>query len=282
MSEDHAVFPNVMAPPVEQAREFLQLRGQELPTAALRLLAREVILRVSQAAGLVSDRTDAPDQLAINRLCDALLSADDAAGADLVRTARLGGMRANTLYHHYIAGAVRQFGERWDRDQTTAAQVILGAGRVYAILRELRAVFLAEQLVAPRGAEAVFATVPGEVHGLGMTMAADAMRLKGWDIAVRPGLGHSALVDEVAKLRPTMVGLSISHPGNILATARLIVALRVCCPEVWIILGGPLIAQDPEIAKVVDADASAISIDDGAVRLAEHLEDLNRLRRAVG
>jgi methanogenic corrinoid protein MtbC1 len=269
-----------MVPPLLRARDYLERRGQNLPVAALRLLAREVILRVSRAAdqpGATVDAGDHPRRAEIEHLCDALLSADDTAGADLVRQARLGGMSAQVIYHVYIAGAVTRFGERWERDQATAAQVILGAGRVYAILRDLRAVFLAEQLVAPPGAEAVFATVPSEVHGLGVTIAADTMRLKGWDIALRLGLGHDALVEEIARLRPMMVGLSASMPSDTLPTARLIVALRMRLPHVWVLLGGGLVMQDPEIVQVVDADAGALDVQDGAAKLTAHLAEINSL-----
>ncbi len=277
MSEDHAVFPGPLSPPLLRARDYLERRGQELPIAALRLLAREVILRVSRAAAPIERQSDLPLRSEIDLLCDALLSGDETAASDLVRQARLGGMPTNTLYHVYIGGAVRQFGERWERDEATAAQVILGAGRVYGILRELRTVFLAEHLVAPPGAEAVFATVPGEVHGIGATLAADAMRRKGWDIALRVGLEHDELVEAIAGMRPTMVGLSASMPSHILPTARLIVALRVRCPHVWILLGGGLVAYDPEVAHLVDADAAAIDIEQGAALLADHLRQLNAL-----
>ena len=280
MSEDHAGFPVPPVPHVIVAREVLRRRGQDLPVAALRVLAREVILRVSRVAIANTDAKDHPSRSDIDLLCDALLSNDDTAASDLVRAARLGGMRAHALYHHYIAAAVRQFGDRWDRDQASSAQVIMGAGRVYAILRELRTVFLAETLAAPPGAEAVFASIPGEVHGLGITIAADAMRLKGWDITLRLGLDHERLIEEIAALRPTMIGLSASVETRILPAARLIVALRMRCPHVWIILGGGLVEQDPDIARIVDADAVALSVEDGAEKLASHLHDLNRMLSA--
>ncbi|MCU0828103.1 MAG: cobalamin-dependent protein [Tabrizicola sp.] len=282
MSEDHAVFPGPLVPPVARARDYLERRGQDLPIAALRLLAREVILRVSRAAMPVGPNAEVLLRSETDLLCDALLSRDETAAADLVRAARLGGMPTDTLYHVYIAGAVRQFGDRWDRDEATSAQIILGAGRVYAILRELRTVFLSERLVAPPGAEAVFASVPGEVHAIGVTIAADTMRRRGWDIALRSGLGHGELVEEIAARKPVMVGLSATSAASTLATARLIVALRVRCPQVWILLGGGLVAADPEVAHAVDADAGAVDIEDGAAQLAAHLAELNRLVGARG
>lgn len=279
MPEDNTAFSTGYLAPLERARRFLERRGTQLPDAALRALAREVILRVSRAAEepmaqLMGPKVGAAE---IAALCDALLSPEDAEAAGMVRAARLSGMPAAVIYHVYLAGAARMLGDRWDRDEATVPQVIIGAGRVYGILRELREAFLAERLIAPPGAEAVFASIPGEVHGIGITMAADTMRQRGWDITLRLGLGHADLVESIAALSPTMVGLSSSLSGSTFAIARLIVALRVRCPQVWIILGGNIVAADPEIGAIVDADAAAAEIETGAELMAKHLDKLNRL-----
>ncbi len=277
MTEGYHSIPGLPVPQVARAHEQLERRGATLPVAALRVLAREVILRVSRTESPVAMPLDLPGNAAIELLCDALLSRDDTAAADLVNHARLDGMSADTLYHAYLAEAARRLGTRWDRDEATSAEVILGAGRVYSILRDLRSVFLTERLTAPPEAEAVFATVPGEVHGIGATIAADTMRRKGWDISLRLGLGHDALVNEIARMQPAMLGLAASLPSMTFATARLIVALRIRCPHIWILMAGPIVAQDPDIARIVDADASAATMDDAADLLNGHLAELTRL-----
>jgi methanogenic corrinoid protein MtbC1 len=277
MTEGYHPIPGLLVPQVARAHEHLERRGTALPVAALRVLAREVILRVSRSESPVALPPDLPGNAAIEHLCDALLSQDDTAAADLVQTARLDGMSADTIYHAYLAEAARRLGTRWDRDEATAAEVILGAGRIYAILRDLRSVFLAERLTAPPGAEAVFASVPGEVHGIGATIAADTMRRKGWDISLRLGLGHDALVSEIARMQPAMLGLSASLPSMTFATARLIVALRIRCPHIWILVAGQIVGHDPDIARIVDADASAATMDEAAALLEGHLADLTRL-----
>jgi methanogenic corrinoid protein MtbC1 len=278
MTDDRAFFSGALPQPVRQVQADMERRGQQLSPSALRVLAREVILRISRTESPQLPASTRPSTSEIEALCDALLSHDDAAGAEMVRSARMGGMPADVLYHAYIAEAVRRLGRRWEQDEATAAEVILGAGRVYAILRELRVVFLAEHLVAPPGAEAVFASVPGDVHGIGATIAADSLRRKGWDISLLLGLNHSALVDEIARLRPTMVGLSVAQSSMTFAVARLIVALRVRCPQIWVLVGGPIITADPEVARLVDADAGAGSIDEGVALMERHLDELNRLR----
>lgn len=282
MNDDRAYFSGPLPQPVRQVQADLERRGQPISETALRVLAREVILRISRTEGLKLPATARPTTSEIDALCDALVSHDEFAGADMVRTARLGGMPADVLYHTYIAEAARRLGQRWERDEMTASEVILGAGRIYAILRELRTVFLAEYLDAPPGAEAIIAAVPGEVHGIGATIAADTLRRKGWEIQLMLGHGHSALVEEIAQRKPTMVGLSFAQSSMTFAVARLIVALRVRCPQVWVLVGGPVIADDPDVARIVDADAGAGSIEEGVALLESHLAALNRLRSDLG
>jgi MerR family transcriptional regulator, light-induced transcriptional regulator len=116
------------------------------------------------------------------------------------------------------------------------------------------------------------------VHGIGATIAADTLRRKGWAVTLLLGLNHSALVEEIARQKPTMVVLSVAQSSMTFAVARLIVALRVRCPQVWVLVGGPAITADPEMARLVDADAGAHSIDDAVGLMERHLDDLNRLR----
>lgn len=283
MSDEHDIFSASTAHPVVRARMVLERRGTDLPQVALKALAREVILRIAHkpgAGGLAS--RSAPDAAAITALCDALLSGEDTAAAEMVREARLSGMTADALYFDYIAEAVCLLGVRWDRDETTVPQVIIGTGRVYGILRELRTVFLAERLAHAPGAEALFAQVPGEIHTIGVTMAADAMRRRGWDIDLKLGFTHDALVEEIARMQPTMIGLSASTLPQTFALARLIVALRVRCPQVWILVAGQIVSLDPHLCDLVDADAVAETLDEAAAALDGHLAELGRLTSKRG
>lgn len=279
MTKGYSPIPGRLVPQLDRAKEQLERRGSTISPAALRVLAREVILRVSRSESEVPLPRDIPGNAAIELLCDALVSRDDQAAADLVESARLHGMSADTIYHAYIAEAARRLGTRWDRDEATSAEVILGAGRIYTILRDLRLVFLAERLTAAPGAEAVFASVPGEVHGIGATIAADTMRRKGWDITLRLGLGHEKLVSEIALLQPAILGLSVSLPSMTFATARLIVAVRIRCPQVWILVAGQIVGHDPDIARIVDADAAAATIEEAADLLESHLAELGGLAK---
>ena len=115
--------------------------------------------------------------------------------ADLVLQARLNGMSVDMVYLGFLAGAARRLGERWDEDRTTSAQMTIAAGRIYAIMRGLRQAFTSDHYLTPPQEHALFVSTPGETHTLGVTMAADFFRRRGWQIDLRTGLGHHELLD---------------------------------------------------------------------------------------
>ncbi len=283
MSDDRRVFSEAQGHPIARARTVLERRGAELPEVALRALAREVILRIAKRPAVSSEPNPQwPTDEAVALLCDALVSPDEQQAANVVRAARLGGMSTEALYFGFIAKAVALLGTRWEQDLLTVSDVIIGAGRVYGILRELRTVFLAERLPHTPGATAVFAQVPGEIHTIGVTMAADAMRRRGWEIDLRLGLGHDALVSEIGRLQPAIIGLSASTRQQTFSLARLIVALRICCPQVWILVAGQIAEQDAHLRDLVDADAVAATMDEAAAALDAHLRELTEMSQRRG
>ncbi len=283
MSDDSELIRGEMGHPVARARTVLERRGADLPEVALKALAREVILRIAKKPVKPGEPSGVcADDAAVAALCDALVSPDEQIAPDMVRAARLSGMSADTLYFGFIAKAVALLGTRWEHDELTVSDVIIGAGRVYGILRELRTVFLAERMPHAPGATAVFAQVPGEIHTIGVTMAADALRRKGWEIDLRLGLNHDALVSEIGRMQPTMVGLSASTRQQTFALARLIVALRVCCPQVWILVAGQIVQQDSHLRDLVDADAVAGTLEEAFAALSEHLDELAEMAQRRG
>jgi MerR family transcriptional regulator, light-induced transcriptional regulator len=177
------------------------------------------------------------------------------------------GMSADTLHLCYIAEAARMMGERWLSDEATSAEVIIGAGRIYTIMRKLRVIFVSAQAQRPDRFRAVFAAAPGETHTIGLTMAADHLRRRGWQIDVRAGLGHEELVDQIGHDPYRVIGLSASTSAMIFPLARLIVALRVSNPGAWITIGGHIVEEEPNIVALIDADARVTTMDEAVAQM---------------
>jgi len=225
-----------------------------LPDSAVQALAREVISRLDRNRGRARDLEATPDPAVVAELCDALLSPDQNAAEAVVSRLQAQGVSCDMLHVGYIAEAAREMGLRWERDATSSGDVILGAGRVYLIMRRLRSMFVSARLQRPEKYRAVFANSPGETHTLGVTMAADYLRRRGWQIDVKAGLSHEALVDEIGHEPYPIIGLSASRRTMVFPLARLIVALRISNPGAWIMIGGRITEVEPDILTLIDAD----------------------------
>jgi MerR family transcriptional regulator, light-induced transcriptional regulator len=242
-------------------------RGVEGHSDAVHALAREVIVRLERSKSRFSSQENKVDNAAIIQLCDALLSADETAAETLVLDAAARGMPADSLHLALIAEAARMMGDRWDNDAATSAQVIIGAGRIYAIMRKLRIMFVSAQAQRSEKFRAVFASAPGENHTIGLTMAADHLRRRGWDIDVKIAMSHEELVDQIGHDPYPIIGLSASSAAMIFPLARLIVALRVTNPGAWITIGGHIVMDEPDIVRLIDADAKVVTMDDAVAQM---------------
>lgn len=257
--------------PLVLARSLLQERGAHLPEAAVRALAREVIGRLDRCKAVADPADTAPQPDQIIQLCDALLGADNDAAHGLVMAARGDGMPIETLHLGYIAEAARLLGTRWENDEASVSQVIIGAGRIYGILRTLRELFVSVRLQRPDRYRAAFASTPGEIHTLGVTMAADHLRRKGWQIDMKAGLTHDALIEAISHDDYPIIGLSASSSMMIFPLARLIVALRVTNPAAWIMVGGQIVKEEPHIQSLVDADGIVLDISSAEAQMEAHM-----------
>jgi MerR family transcriptional regulator, light-induced transcriptional regulator len=242
-------------------------KGVDGHTDAVQALAREVITRLERSKARSGLDDQAIELQAIVELCDALLSSDEAAAEQLVMAAAARGMPADTLHLSYIAQAARMMGDRWDDDSATSAEVIIGATRIYAIMRRLRGIFVSAQAQRPDKFRAVFAAAPGETHTIGLTMAADHLRRRGWQIDVKLAMSHEDLVDQIGHDPYPIIGLSASTPAMIFPLARLIVALRVSNPGAWITIGGHIVDDEPDIVRLIDADARVVTMDDAVAQM---------------
>lgn len=239
---------------MRRAQNSVAVLPELLPEASVSMLAREVISRLAERGQghIASDRL-------IGELTEGLLSRDEGAGLRIVQKAIADGTSVEDIYLVYLTGAARQLGDRWAQDQLTASQVTIAAARFYAILRGL-STHLAPQNW-PDGRFAVFATVPGEQHTLGVTMAAELFRRDGWLIDLKVGRQHDDLLNELAETDFAILGLSATNEAVLPELIRLIAAIRVSFPHVRIIVSGHLGETEPRLRQLTDADYVSTKLD---------------------
>lgn len=248
--------PNGLDPEtVEDAVRKFEALGPHLPRDALAGLAREVVSRLAERRPSRQSDLPVPKAQEIDTLVRLLFSQTSEPATAFVHALLKRGVKVDELYLTYLSGAAARLGVLWDEDRVTFTDVTIGVSRIYGLLRAMRPALSPSDATAPQAA--IFANVPGEDHTLGVTMAADLFRREGWEIELKLGLPHDRLLAEIQRSDTPFVGISISSPGSMPALARLVLALRVARPDLFILIGGRLARDDPASLQPLGADAVA-------------------------
>ena len=242
-----------------QAFSEVDLIRQKLPETVLTSVVLEVVKRVANNRRATPLAEFNPTAAQIDALCSALISQDPTAAIMLIDEAQRGGGSYDALYQGYLAMAARQLGEWWNEDRVPFYRVTIAAGRIYAILRMLR---LQKHLPVPDGRRtAVFVSVPSDNHTLGITVAADMARDRGWAIELFTGLSHDNLVQELEGRDTPLIGVSASGIRVLPGLIKLIVSLRLSNPTARILVCGQIAALDLGLDGMGGADAIAGDFD---------------------
>lgn len=215
-------------------------------------LASDVVRRLVSAARRAPPGKDISDD-SVNAFCDALVQPGPEAALRFIEDRRDEGLTRQGVYLGYIGAAARCLGEQWDEGRLSFFQVTTGTGHLYALMRSLRA----EQ--SPTGVfdtrrYALFATVPGEDHGIGITVAADLFRDAGWEIDLQIGAAFDELIASVAQTEPQIIGLSLSTERHMKTLVQLVVAMRIECPRAIIGVAAGAGLDATKVRQIADID----------------------------
>ncbi|MEO0929483.1 MAG: cobalamin-dependent protein [Pseudomonadota bacterium] len=240
-----------------QAQQRIRRFKSNLSRDCVEDLAREVIRRLAEQNFTLSVEIPSDDQ--IEHLCHALLANDDQAGAAFIHDMRSAGASIDAVYLKYLAGAARMLGEWWDDDLVSFPHVTLATSRMYAIMRAMRHQFPIP--TAATGRSAVFASVPGEAHTLGLRIATDLFRKDGWKIDLVIAESHDATVCDIVRSDAPLIGFSAGGRHSLQALSRLVIALRIEKPAALLFVSGQVIEDASEAVKLLGVDGMAGDMD---------------------
>lgn len=250
----------------------LEVRALEakLPESELEGIVHEVLSRLKAQAlqNLVS--IDDPARAKVERLCYALISDDHEEGQRFIENVYDAGATLEAIYLSYLAEAAHILGEWWENDDASFYEVSIGTSRIYAIMRGLSHLFTPTRPVEVKSA--VFASIPGETHNLGIRMAADLFGREGWDIDLIVGKDHDDLVSEIVASHCNIIGLSAGGAHSVAALARLVVALRISKPRATIVLSGQIANEAKDAVDALGLDGVVTDIP-SAIALFESIWD---------
>jgi methanogenic corrinoid protein MtbC1 len=231
------------------------LKREAFSPEAVEALAGDIVRRLSRAAAQAprfEDPVIGEDSVAA--FCDALVQPEAAAALDFIRQRREAGLTRQGVYLGYIGAAARKLGEGWETGRFSFVEVTIATGHLYALMRALRAEGPPGGVPYDGRRHALFATVPGETHGIGITMAADLFREAGWEIDLQLGRDHESLVAHVERSQPQIVGLSLSTDQRLTDLVRLVVELRMTVPLAILGVAPGADLDDDQINGIVDID----------------------------
>ena len=182
------------------------------------------------------------------------------------------GVPLESILLDLLAPAARRLGTLWETDDVDFFAVSLGLARLQTIVRDLSTD--APDDDASRGLGGTVLLVPelGEQHTFGLQLVGEFFRRARWDVWMEQPDSAEDYLQLVGDEHFSVVGLAVGSESRLEHVASRIASTRRASRNraVYVMVGGPIFLQKPELARQVGADATAI---DGpsAVQVAQKL-----------
>jgi methanogenic corrinoid protein MtbC1 len=232
-----------------------------LPPAAF--AAAEAVLAQEERA-LAEEWREPPSSLsgvhgrAVGELLEHVLGCSrDAALAFASEQARTVG--EEEFLHGVLAGVQSELGRLWQRGEIHVAEEHLGSRLMEDVLARLAAIAPGAQ--GPSGAPAprvVVASAAGDLHDIGARNVARQLERGGFDVCfLGANVPRADLEPALRDLEPALLALSVSLGLHLRAAAEMVAAAQRLEPRVPVLVGGAPFRHDPELVRVLGADAHA-------------------------
>lgn len=180
-----------------------------------------------------------------------------------------------SIFMDLLAPAARRLGVLWEEDEVDFTMVTMALIAIQATVRNLshprRRLDLPDAIPARR---ALLATVPGEQHTLGISLAADFLYRSGWEVEEQIGSDTGVILSSLENRWFAAVGISISTDRRTEELKELADEARAvsCNPSIRVMLGGALLFESPDRCAELGGDCTAstpeeiVTVAEGAYR----------------
>jgi MerR family transcriptional regulator, light-induced transcriptional regulator len=193
---------------------------------------------------------------AVEQFAALALGHDDGAPFACVEDLLAQGASVESIFLDLLAPAARHLGTLWESDAADFATVTLAVGRLQRIMRRLGESFCSEGGQGDGGESVLLTTIPGEQHSFGLSMVAEFFRRAGWNLCTGPFSSHQELISLVHNHWFDVIGFSVSSDRRLEELKKDIHDIRRGSrnPNVGIMLGGPMVIVQPDLAVSMGAD----------------------------
>jgi excisionase family DNA binding protein len=192
----------------------------------------------------------------VGRFETCLIAGDEVGAENLLDDALASGHDLFSLYLEVVSPALVSIGERWHRGELQIHEEHRASNIVARLFARVSARFAHR---GPSRGTVVIGGPTGERHGLAITMVADLLRSRGWNVSDIgtdvPASAFAQAVNGVDQLRAVCIGVTLRES---LTTARETVAAvkAVISHDVKVFAGGAAVESD-DVARSLGADARA-------------------------
>ena len=217
----------------------------------------------------------------VAELARLIIAHDANLGADYIEAMRMKGMSVESVFVGLLTPTARLLGEMWLQDECTFTDVTIGLSRLHRLVGDLGSAFAREygysKLPGPRAA---LLEVPGEQHTFGLHLVREFFRREGWDVWGSASGQPKELISLVQDEWINLVGFSMSSTQSAETLTTLIREVRDASlnPNLFVLVGGSCVIDDPKIADRVGADAGPVDAYEAMAVARQHLEHLGSSR----
>ena len=253
----HAIMDSAPSPRQHDRLERLErtIENELIPRLLTSHRVGPVSPAMAAAAARVLSETD------VERFIQAIRGLDDQHAVQFVRDVIAEGAPVEAVYLDLLAPSARRLGDMWDADDCDFVEVTVALGRMQRLLRDLSQVFLADAGHAEPVGSVLLTCIPGEQHTLGIIMVGEFLLRDGWRVLVGAPWTETDLLAMVGSEWYDVIGFSVGCEARLSSLKRDIRRLKSASrnPNVQIMVGGSVFADDPSLVEQVGAHANAAS-----------------------
>lgn len=212
--------------------------------------------------GAVAGDVDLPVESYMQKLKKAVLSVSSADLFEVSNKMRAARVSGAVIAQSYVPAVARWLGDAWLEDEVKFTTVTMACARLQALVRRLDGAWGDMHEVAFSKPPVFLVGIPeGVQHSLGASILAGHLRSRGYTVLVDFELSPNGSAEKLRPLPLSGVFLSISDAGKLDCFNALIQSIQEASPEVPVILGGALLAQETDISALNNADLITCDID---------------------
>lgn len=244
------------------------IEGEIIPRL---MLAHQKDAKARNAKKAPSRRITEEDVSEFSRL---IIEHDGAVALEFVRVLQSKGLSTDKIYLNLLAASAKLLGEWWRQDVCDFADVTIGLSRLQQFLHEVAPRFDDEVIPDVPERRILLIPTPGEQHTFGIMLVEEIFRRSGWLCCSSMPRNKAELIRSVHSQWFEAVGLSVSSILLLENVASAIQAVRSASQNknVVVVVGGPVFLDNPEFAKRVGADFSAMDGREALQKLGSLLE----------